>query len=81
MSESVGEPFRASDGPAGAHWGRLCERTFTCPYCWEQISVLLDPSVAEQTYVEDCEVCCRPLRIHYAMKKGAIVRFDVRPAA
>lgn len=33
---------------------------FQCPYCWSQISILLDPSIS-QTYVEDCEVCCNPI--------------------
>ncbi|PSQ81669.1 MAG: CPXCG motif-containing cysteine-rich protein [Bacteroidetes bacterium QS_8_68_15] len=58
----------------------MIEHVFTCPCCWEQISMLLDPSVAEQTYVEDCEVCCRPLRIHYAARRGQITTFDARPA-
>ncbi|MEM7186015.1 MAG: CPXCG motif-containing cysteine-rich protein [Bacteroidota bacterium] len=35
---------------------------FQCPYCWEEISMLLDPSVSA-TYIEDCEVCCNPLQI------------------
>lgn len=43
------------------------EAFFSCPYCGEFISVLLDPSLAEQlgvgdsSYVEDCQVCCRPM--------------------
>ena len=32
-----------------------------CPYCDTSISVLIDGSVSEQHYVEDCEVCCRPI--------------------
>ena len=32
-----------------------------CPYCGEAISVLIDCSVAEQDYIEDCQVCCRPI--------------------
>ena len=32
-----------------------------CPHCWEPIEVLIDTSVAEQEYVEDCQVCCQPL--------------------
>jgi transcription elongation factor Elf1 len=36
---------------------------FTCPYCGEEISILVDPSVPHQTYIEDCEVCCRPIEI------------------
>ena len=32
-----------------------------CPYCGEMISVLIDCSVAHQNYIEDCQVCCRPI--------------------
>ncbi len=40
------------------------EHHFTCPYCWETISMLLDSSVIHQIYVEDCEVCCNPIQIN-----------------
>lgn len=32
-----------------------------CPYCGEPITLLIDASESEQSYVEDCEVCCRPM--------------------
>ena len=32
-----------------------------CPYCWEMIEITVDCSVNSQEYVEDCEVCCRPI--------------------
>jgi len=32
-----------------------------CPYCWEMFDLLVDSSVSRQEYVEDCEVCCRPI--------------------
>lgn len=42
--------------------------TLQCPFCWEMISVVVDCSLGEQSYVEDCSVCCRPMmltiRIH-----------------
>jgi hypothetical protein len=41
----------------------VVEKRFRCPYCGERISVLLDGSGGEQAYVEDCEVCCRPIEI------------------
>ncbi len=41
----------------------MLEHFFQCPYCWEEISMLLDASVDEQTYVEDCEVCCNPIEV------------------
>ena len=34
-----------------------------CPYCGERIELLIDPSLAGEPYVEDCEVCCRPMRV------------------
>ena len=32
-----------------------------CPYCGEAIEVLVDLSLTEQEYIEDCSVCCRPI--------------------
>ena len=32
-----------------------------CPYCWETLEISVDPSVAEQEYVEDCQVCCHTI--------------------
>jgi hypothetical protein len=53
----------------------LEEHFFTCPYCWQEISMLLDLSVEAQTYVEDCEVCCRPILIHYETEDEVLVAF------
>ena len=37
---------------------------FCCGYCGEVSSIDVDPTGGyEQTYVEDCPVCCRPNRI------------------
>lgn len=41
----------------------MIEHYFTCPYCWETISMGLDNSIPEQVYIEDCEVCCNPIEI------------------
>lgn len=49
---------------------------FTCPYCWEPISMLLDISVPVQSYIEDCEVCCNPIEITCTVEDGAVVAFD-----
>jgi len=32
-----------------------------CPYCGERIEIVVDLSVDEQCYIEDCSVCCRPI--------------------
>ncbi len=34
-----------------------------CPYCGEVISLVLDPSAGPQRYIEDCQVCCRPITV------------------
>jgi len=54
------------------------EYFFSCPYCWEGISMVLDTSVNSQTYVEDCEVCCHPIEIRYAMEDGEVTQFEAR---
>jgi len=42
----------------------LSERHIECPYCGESIGVLVDPSVPQQDYIEDCQVCCRPINFN-----------------
>jgi hypothetical protein len=39
------------------------EAFLDCPWCGEPISVVVDHSVPEQAYIEDCEVCCRPIAL------------------
>jgi len=41
----------------------LQENKISCPYCGELITILVDGSVEEQQYIEDCQVCCRPINI------------------
>ena len=40
---------------------KLTEQPISCPYCGETITILVDGSLPEQQYVEDCQVCCRPI--------------------
>ena len=40
---------------------KLNEKTISCPYCGESINVLIDVQDMEQEYIEDCQVCCRPI--------------------
>ena len=54
------------------------EHFFICPYCGEEISMVLDLSVRRQTYVEDCEVCCNPIEISYSVEDDALSRFAAK---
>jgi transcription elongation factor Elf1 len=52
------------------------EYFFPCPYCGQEISMVFDLSVDRQTYVEDCEICCRPIEISYLAEEGEIISFE-----
>ena len=43
-----------------------------CPYCGETIEILVDCSVQKQAYIEDCEVCCRPIDIAVTLDQDGI---------
>ncbi|MEM8499028.1 MAG: CPXCG motif-containing cysteine-rich protein [Pseudomonadota bacterium] len=42
---------------------QLLEQRTQCPYCGETITVLIDDSIEQQDYIEDCQVCCRPIEL------------------
>ena len=52
------------------------EHFFQYPYCWEDISMILDVSVPEQSYIEDCEVCCNPIAITTIFEHHELVAFS-----
>ncbi len=48
---------------------------YMCAYCGEQIDTTVDPSAGRtQSYVEDCQVCCRPniLRVSLMTDDGEL---------
>jgi transcription elongation factor Elf1 len=54
------------------------EYFFACPYCSERISMVLDTWVKRQTYIEDCEVCCRPIEVRYTVEVHEVCEFEAR---
>lgn len=52
------------------------EYYLTCPYCGEQISIIIDVSVPQQQYIEDCEVCCNPIQITYEIEGENVISFE-----
>ena len=54
---------------------QLHEKQITSPFCWESITVLVDPSES-QLYTEDCSVCCRPILIQTEVQ-GDYVSIEV----
>ncbi|MBI1423627.1 MAG: CPXCG motif-containing cysteine-rich protein [Gammaproteobacteria bacterium] len=39
----------------------LDEVEVMCPYCGERFTTLMDTSIDQQEYIEDCQVCCNPI--------------------
>ena len=58
--------------------GMEIEYEFGCPYCWQIITMLLDLSVSRQEYVEDCEICCRPILIAYESNGEDLLSFEAQ---
>ncbi len=48
-----------------------------CPYCGETIRIEIDLSVERQEYVEDCQVCCRPIEFAVRVDERGNPRVDV----
>lgn len=58
----------------------LEEHFFQCPYCWEEISILVDLTAGGQSYIEDCEVCCQPISVSYEANDGELGNFSAEAA-
>lgn len=55
----------------------LSEERARCPFCGEAISLLVDLSVEEQSYIEDCQVCCRPMQVSVDVDNGELQSIHV----
>ncbi len=39
--------------------------------------MLLDTSISNQTYIEDCEVCCNPIQLRVTFNNKELIDFKV----
>lgn len=51
----------------------LESRDICCPYCGEAFEALIDPSVPDQVYIEDCEICCRPIEFNVSVGDSILI--------
>lgn len=40
------------------------EHIIRCPYCGQVMTVLIDNEELGQEYIEDCQLCCRPINFN-----------------
>lgn len=45
----------------------LESQTVDCPNCGEPVELLIDCSILQQSYIEDCQVCCRPINVNVSI--------------
>jgi Cysteine-rich CPXCG len=60
--EPVYEPATTPGAPQGVTALPYVE--LQCPFCGETIGTSVDVSAGSRSYIEDCQVCCRPMDIH-----------------
>ena len=54
---------------------------YECPHCGEPVDTSPDPGGgADQDYIEDCPVCCKPMLVSYTAVDGEVAEFSVGPA-
>ena len=56
----------------------LTEQIVSCPYCGEAIEVLIDHQEAGHQYIEDCQVCCKPIIFDVAVDSAGNLSVSVR---
>ncbi|HIB65415.1 MAG TPA: CPXCG motif-containing cysteine-rich protein [Phycisphaerales bacterium] len=57
------------------------EAFFTCPHCWETVSILVDISLdGRHRFVEDCEVCCNPIDFVALVTEHSVTNLEANPA-
>jgi hypothetical protein len=52
----------------------LTQEMVHCPYCGETFETTVDASAGEQDYVEDCQVCCRPIQLRITLDHAGRLR-------
>jgi Cysteine-rich CPXCG len=53
------------------------ETEITCPHCGETFPLLVDTSQSDQSLVEDCSVCCRPITLSIRCQPGEVIEVAV----
>ena len=43
-----------------------------CPYCAETFDTRVDPSMDYSNYVENCQVCCKPMMLNVESVDGQV---------
>ena len=48
-----------------------------CPFCGQQVELVIDTSLPSQRFTTDCEVCCRPFEVVAECEPGEVLSVEV----
>ena len=54
----------------------MLEEYFDCPHCWQNQLKMVDPSIENQNFIEDSEVCCNPINFYIRIENNEVVFFN-----
>lgn len=49
-----------------------------CPYCGESFETAVDASAGSNRYIEDCQVCCKPIEFHVRVGAEDAIEVETR---
>ncbi len=49
-----------------------------CPYCGASLQITIDVPAGRQDYIEDCQVCCRPMQLRIRVSADGTPSVDAR---
>ena len=51
----------------------IVDAEIICPHCGEPFPLQVDTSQSDQSLIEDCTVCCRPITVTIQAEPGAVI--------
>lgn len=55
------------------------EHFYFCPFCFSEVSILVDLSIPHQEYIEDCERCCNPIEFNISSDGENVTNLEILP--
>ena len=73
MTVNLTDPIFNDEDKARAYFEDIrWPRGVVCPHCGESFPLQVDTSQSQQTLIEDCSVCCRPIVLKIHCQPGEI---------
>ena len=57
----------------------LVTERIICPYCGQRNDLQIDTTEANQDFVADCEICCRPFHVRAECEPGEVLAIQAEP--